>query len=72
VGELGSRITDWIWRYAIALPESVFGALGGIGLYALAAQWVVAARRRETYCRRCEHVLRDLTDPMCPQCREAL
>lgn len=33
---------------------------------------VLARRDRETRCRRCEHVLRGLTAPRCPECGEAI
>lgn len=72
VGDITASITEHTWWICLALPEAVFGALAAIGVFILLNRFAGTSHPRETLCRRCGRILRDLRDPQCPTCGEHL
>jgi len=72
VGDVSAPITQYTWRVSTAFSDSVVAALAGIGMFLLLGRVVGATAPRETLCRRCGHILRELREPECPACGEHL
>jgi len=68
VADVTEAVAVYTWRTCVGLPEAVFGALAAIGVFALFGRLKV----RETLCRRCGRVLKNLPEPCCPSCGEHL
>jgi hypothetical protein len=44
----------------------------GAAAYALVTHWTRSPAWRETRCRKCNHILRGITEPRCPECGERI
>jgi hypothetical protein len=67
----------WPWIGVQATVMLAFGVLIGaptliaaLGTYGLLTRWLSgsAVADGETHCRRCNHILRGLSEPRCPEC----
>lgn len=63
------RVTDFFWYCAWGLAPS----LGALLAYGLLTCWFGGSPAdNELHCRRCNHILRGLSEPRCPECGEAI
>ena len=59
---------------AYALAYAVPHAVVAFAIFALLTRWLGPDPRHdgETHCRHCNHILRGITEPRCPECGESI
>lgn len=72
VADATDAVSRFTWRLFAAFPEVIGGALLAIALFTLVERKLGTGVRRETLCRNCKRVLRNLDRSECPACGVAL
>jgi hypothetical protein len=63
-------VVHFTWPFAVAVPSIVAALFVYWG-----CTWALVVRRgmdRETRCRKCDHILRGISEPRCPECGERI
>ena len=69
--EWNTAAVEWRLLFAGAIYDLQM-ALFGIMVYGLLTAWAAGKGDQETRCRKCQYILKGITEPRCPECGERI